>query len=281
MLLVPTESNHKDLQAALTHLKELQVTFKVMSVDQARLMEPGLAPGLPAHCMIHFPNDEIANSRQFAILLRTAASKLKVQFNFNAEVRDLHCSPRPTLEIAGWSERPSFDALVLCTGTDTLRWARLIQLRLPAASIYGYSISAAIREPLHAPRSALVTLDTGVVFTRQGQRVRVSGGAEIGKPGQDHDSKTIQKLFGALQHHFPGSTDLRSGYQSWRGARMFVPDGMPLVGPSPTPGVWLNTGHGANGAALASGCARLLADQISGEPTDFNASPLRPNRFGV
>jgi D-amino-acid dehydrogenase len=169
--------------------------------------------------------------------------------------------------------------LVLCTGTDTARWAPFIQLRLPAAAIYGYSVSAAIREPLHAPRSALVTMDSGLVLTRQGQRVRVSGGAEIGKSEQVHDKKTIQKLFSALHHYFPGSTDLRTGHQSWRGARMFLPDGMPVVGPSPTPGVWVNVGHGANGAALAGGCARLLADQILSKSAGLDTLPLRPDRF--
>jgi D-amino-acid dehydrogenase len=194
-------------------------------------------------------------------------------------VQNLQCIPRPTLEIADWSERPSFDALVFCTGTDTVRWATSIQLRLPAASVYGYSVSATIREPLHAPRSALVTMDSGLVLTRQGQRLRASGGAEIGKTGQDHDKKTIQKLFSALHHYFPGSTDLRTGHQSWRGARLFMPDSMPVVGPSPIPGIWVNAGHGANGAALAGGCARLLADQILGKSAELDTVPLRPGRF--
>jgi D-amino-acid dehydrogenase len=60
---------------------------------------------------------------------------------------------------------------------------------------------------------------------------------------------------------------------------MFLPDGMPVVGQSPITGIWVNTGHGANGAALASGCARLLADQILGKPALLSTLPLRPDRF--
>jgi D-amino-acid dehydrogenase len=43
-----------------------------------------------------------------------------------------------------------------------------------------------------------------------------------------------------------------------------LPDGPPVVGPSPVPGVWLNLGHGSSGWALSCGSARLLADRIAG-----------------
>lgn len=38
----------------------------------------------------------------------------------------------------------------------------------------------------------------------------------------------------------------------------------PVIGPSGTPGLWLNLGHGAHGWTLACGSARLLADQVAG-----------------
>lgn len=279
MLLAPTEKDHQALQTGLTHLKELGVVYKDLSPEQARLVEPGLGQAVAFHGALHFPNDEVGNCRQLAMLLRTACTELGAQFHFNAHVLKAHAARQHTLEISDWAEQPSFDAVVLCPGSDAMGWAAATKLRLPVTQVHGYTLSAALREPLHAPRSAVITMDTGVVFSRQGMRVRVAGGAEIGGASRQPNDKTVHGLFRALHHYFPGSANVTTGVQSWRGARVFTPDSMPVVGPTPTPGIWINAGHGANGWGLAQGCARILADRIQGKQCEVDIESLRPDRF--
>jgi D-amino-acid dehydrogenase len=58
-----------------------------------------------------------------------------------------------------------------------------------------------------------------------------------------------------------------------------LPDGGPVLGASGQPGIWLNLGHGASGWALASGSARILADQISGRTPDIDQRGLDIERL--
>ncbi|MBC7916211.1 MAG: FAD-dependent oxidoreductase [Rhodoferax sp.] len=279
MLLVPTEKDYQALQTGLARLKELGVACNYLSPEQARLTEPGLGQAVALHGALHFPGDEVGNCRQFAMLLRTACMELGVQFHFNAHVLKTHAGQQHTLEVSGWTDRPGFDAVVLCPGADSAGWAAASRLRLPLTLLHGYTLSAALREPLHAPRSAVVTMDSGIVLSRQGMRVRVVGGAEIGGASRQSGARAEQDLFRALHNYFPGSANLTTGVQSWRGARVFTPDCMPVVGPTPTPGVWINAGHGANGWGMAQGCARILADRVQGKRSEVDIQSLRPDRF--
>lgn len=279
MLLVPTERDHTALQSGLAQLKELGVIFKDMSPEQARLTEPGLSPTAPIHTALHFPNDEVSNCRQFAMMLRDVCAAMGVQFHFNALVSKFHSNQQHMLDVSGWTQSPAFDAVVLCPGAETNAWAEYTRLRLPVTIVHGYTLSAPLREPLNAPRSAVVTMDTGILLSRQGMRVRVTGGAEIGGATRQSSEKTVQGLFQALNQYFPGAAHLTTGVQSWRGARAFLPDCMPIVGATPVKDVWINAGHGANGWGLAQGCARILADQIAGKTSEVNSHSLRPDRF--
>ena len=135
-------------------------------------------------------------------------------------------------------------------------------LGLPMAAVYGYSVSAPLRESTHAPRASVVDAGQQISITRLGQRVRIAGGAELA--GAEHHTPTLQRLYRTLNDWFPGGAQLSSNLQIWRGARTMLPDGAPLVGASGVPGLWLNTGHGAGGWALACGCAIVATDRGGG-----------------
>ena len=152
--------------------------------------------------------------------------------------------------------------------------------------MYGYSVSAVVRENLNAPNSALIDERYQVAITRLGNRVRVAGGAEIGGSAKDGstDSKrstAFDTLYKVLQDWFPGAahTTQTSSVQEWRGARPTLPDGPPVIGPSGTPGVWLNLGHGDNGWALSCGSARAIADLIAQRQPEVDVSGMRVERF--
>ena len=81
---------------------------------------------------------------------------------------------------------------------------------------------------------------------------------------------------------FPGAARLggpKGSVQEWLGAQLVLPDGLPLVGQSTIPRVWLNLGHGASGWSMACGSARALADQLGGRATDIDMSRFSPTRL--
>ena len=126
------------------------------------------------------------------------------------------------------------------------------------------SVSAPLRDEIHAPISGIMDERYKVAISRLGQRVRVAGSAEVGGSLAHKRASSIRTLYKVLQDWFPAAAHLSSGVQEWKGARPMLPDGPPLLGPSGVPGVWLNLGHGSSGWALSCGSARALADLMAG-----------------
>ena len=63
------------------------------------------------------------------------------------------------------------------------------------------------------------------------------------------------------------------------GQRATTPDGLPLLGASGVPGVWLNTAHGHSGWTLSAGSARLLADALGQRLPSIDAEGLGLDRW--
>ena len=171
-----------------------------------------------------------------------------------------------------------FQHCVICAGDGAPDLLQAHGLDLPVDKYLVHSVTASLRDPLHAPRSAAVELGTGVAFSRLGQRVRVScSGTPAGRrPGKS--AAVMQQLYQALQRWFPAAANLSGGVQEWVGTACLSRDGLPLVGPAGLNGLWLNCGHGSAGWLLAQGAARLLADQIGGTASPLDGSAFDPSR---
>jgi D-amino-acid dehydrogenase len=114
------------------------------------------------------------------------------------------------------SARP-FDAVVLCAGLAR-RAAAPTGAAIPLVAVHGYSISAPMREPLNAPRSALMDERYKVAISRLGNRVRVAGSAEIGGRAGVKRASSMQTLYKVLHDWFPGAAALSTGgVQEWKG----------------------------------------------------------------
>jgi D-amino-acid dehydrogenase len=175
-----------------------------------------------------------------------------------------------------------FDAVIICSGVDSAALLRPLGIDIPLAPVYGYSVSAAIRDPLNAPRSAVMDERYKVVITRLGQRVRVAGSAEIGGLPERKRASSLQTLYKVLHDWFPGAAALagtRSGVQEWKGARPMLPDGPPLLGACGVPGVWINLGHGSTGWTMSCGSARVVADLMSGRTPEIDVQGLGIERL--
>ncbi|MDO5625994.1 MAG: D-amino acid dehydrogenase [Pseudomonadota bacterium] len=279
MVLLRSAREQQAVQPGLALLRELGVAFHEITPDEARQIEPALHAGTPLAGAIHLPQDEVGNCRQFAVILRDAAEQLGARFQFGTALAALSAAQPTTVQLAGEAAPQHFDAVVLCAGVGSAALLRPLGLRLPLRPVYGYSVSAPIREPLHAPRSGVMDERYKVAICRLGQRVRVAGSAEIGGQPDAMNQACLRTLYKVLADWFPAATRLSSGVQLWKGARPMLPDGPPVLGASGLPGLWLNLGHGASGWALACGSARVLADQIAGRGPETDTEGLGIERW--
>ncbi len=267
MVLLRSERDSKGVQPGLQVLRDAGVAFREITPAEARKIEPALNPDTAFFGAVHLPDDEVGNCRQFALLLKNEIQRRGVDFSFNSNVTGLTSTGAGgvTLAVAGQTAPQRYDACVLCGGLDSTRLLAPLGLRVPLVAVHGYSVSAAMREPLNAPRSAVMDERYKVAISRLGNRVRVAGSAEIGGAAHKQRASSLQTLYKVLHDWFPGAASLSGGVQEWKGARPMLPDGPPVIGASGVAGLWLNLGHGSSGWALSCGSARALADLISGQ----------------
>ncbi len=278
LLVFSSDASAKQFQPTLAILKSHGIVLKELSQTELSTVEPALASFYPLHSGIYLPNDRVGNCRQFGLLMKSEAQDMGVQFVFNAAIEEIHINSAITLAHKERSAARTFDSVVLCTNDIPAFLRQRITTKVPTASVYGYSMSTAIREPLNAPRSAVTDVASEIVIARIGNRVRVSGGAELGADPAYKDLTMVQSLYKALHDYFPGAVQHPMGTQIWKDARTMTADGLPFIGASNLPKVWLNLVHGANGWGSACGSARLLADLVGNKTPAIDAEPFSPNR---
>lgn len=282
-VLLRNESDSRMVQPGLQILRAAGVAFSEIDADAVRKIEPAINPDTKFFGGVYLPEDEVANCRQFALLLKDVARDLGVKFEFNTTVSQLNRAQAASISIAGQDAPRQFDRVVMCAGLACAALLKPLGLKIPMTAIYGYSVSAPIREALNAPRSALMDEHYKVAISRLGNRVRVAGSAEIGGSLAKHCASSIQTLYKVLHDWFPGAAqnaNTGASVQVWKGARPMLPDGPPLIGDSGIPGLWLNLGHGSSGWALSCGSARALADLIAGKSADIDMEGLGLSRLG-
>lgn len=296
LVLLRTERDASLAQATLQQLRDLGLPAKHITADEARALEPALSTETALHGAIELGGEAVANCREFAVLLRSQAQQSGCRFEFNTIVSRVDTlTPGFQLELVRTASHPNhhdeaaqqpqrFDAVVICAGAASAGLLGSMGLKVPLQTVRGHSLSAAVREPMDAPQSAVFDARLGVSIARLGQRVRVAGGQEWGR-GSNTPSKTgLRRLYRALSDWFPGAVRLggpAGNVQEWCGEQATTPDGAPLIGPSRVPGLWLNLGHGPCGWSVACGSARLLADQISARAPALSLVQCSPQRYGI
>lgn len=90
---------------------------------------------------------------------------------------------------------------------------------------------------------------------------------------------SIARAMAALAVRFPA---LRGAVEveRWAGMMDVTPDGVPVIAPSPVPGLVLACGFSGHGFGLGPGAGRLAADLVTGCPPCVDPAPFALARFG-
>lgn len=293
MVLLRTPREAEAARASIKLLAELGAQFHLVDAAAARRIEPGLNPDTALHAAVHLPTDLVGNCRQFAQLVRAEAQRLGADFRFHRAVTALQGGAGAKPQVAhrhaesndprlAAPQADTFDAVVLCAALGSPRLLKPLGLKLPMVPVHGYSISAPLRHleghPELGPRGAVMDERYKVAISRLGARVRVAGSAELGGRLDDLREGPVETLYKVLNDWYPGAAQL-DHVQRWKGARPMLPDGPPVLGESGVDGVWLNLGHGSSGWALACGSARIVADQLRGNPPAIDTEGLGLRRI--
>jgi glycine oxidase len=90
--------------------------------------------------------------------------------------------------------------------------------------------------------------------------------------------ETIQKLRQAALDLVPKLADARI-LEAWAGLRPGTPDGLPILGATPTPGYFVATGHFRDGILLAPVTAKVMGQMMTGQRPQIDVSKFSAGRF--
>ena len=281
MLLLSGPKQQRRAEAVMGAELSRVAGAKLLDAEQARRLEPALCDTAPLLGAWRWSARAVGNCRQWAQLVKHAAQQQGVRFAFGTQVAGVQPQAQPEIRLTG-GQQLVFDAVVICAGVGSSALLRGAGVTLPLMPIYGYALTASIRRlegrTDNAPVGTVIDPALGVAITRLGQRLRVAGLAELGAPSATRDKAAMKTLYAALDRWFPGAA-ARQTVQHWKGARASLPDGLPAIGESGLPGVWLNTGHGAGNWAWCAGSAELLAARLSGRDAAIDMAAFAPTRW--
>ena len=147
------------------------------------------------------------------------------------------------------------DAVVIASGAWLSRLASSHGVDVPVYAGRGYSftlpLDAPLRYPVHFPATRLA-------LTPAGDRVRVVGVMEFTEPDAPLAKARIKSMVKALKPLVTG-VDWDGRSDDWVGPRPLTSDGLPVIGPTATPGVYVAGGHGMWGMTLGPVTGSLLA----------------------
>jgi D-amino-acid dehydrogenase len=256
------------------------------AVAQVLEREPALAPvaGALAGALFN-PDDERGDAYRYCLGLAALLARQGVVVHAGTEVRALHRQGgRVAGVVDGAGRLHEADAVVLAAASHSPALARPLGLRLPVRPAKGYSLTLTPPPGTLLPRTALVDTALHVAVVPVGEdRLRIAGTAEFTGPDLSLNPARIAHLRRLLGRIYPEvlAATPETAVSPWTGLRPMVPDGVPLIGPTRVPGLYLNTGHGHLGWTQAAGSGALLADLMTGREPPIEPTRYAPARFGL
>ncbi|RCW85110.1 D-amino acid dehydrogenase [Paracoccus lutimaris] len=255
------------------------VPFEVLDRAGCIAAEPGLAGSADRIAGgLRLPGDETGDCFKFTNRLAEMAEAAGVTFRWGVSIEALEAEGGRISAVRTDKGRMTADRYVLAMGPHSPKLVKHLGLNLPIYPLKGYSLTIDIEDESRAPVSTVMDETYKVAITRLGDRIRVGGLAEIAGYDLRLNPRRRATLAKSVSELFGGSGDPDKAL-FWTGLRPMTPDGTPIVGATPIPNLFLNTGHGTLGWTMSAGSGRLVADLISGRTPDIAADDLGYARY--
>ncbi|MBA8877674.1 D-amino acid dehydrogenase [Phyllobacterium myrsinacearum] len=243
---------------------------RAVTNEEIRSIEPALNGSF--YGGFFTPSDSTGDIHKFTRGLAAASVRHGVRFVGDADVTALkHGTDGVVVEWSAASvanaptETERFDAIVICAGIASRKFAAQLGDRVNIYPVKGYSITVNLDDAesqSSAPWVSLLDDDAKIVTSRLGAgRLRVAGTAEYNGENRDIRHDRVKPLVDWSRDLFPGMDT--SNVVPWAGLRPMMPNMLPRVGAGKRPGVFYNTGHGHLGWTLSAATAEIVTGHIS------------------
>ncbi|MEK6424980.1 MAG: FAD-dependent oxidoreductase [Burkholderia gladioli] len=289
-------------QPALDLLRANEVPHQILTAEECTALEHSVPadPTFAGGVLLEF--ERTGNCPLFAKLVKQVLDEHGVQFMFGRTVTAIRVeanraavelAPEPGDRLGARGKEVdviSADAVVVAAGTGSVPLLARLGVTLPLHPVRVNALTAPVAYEEHAPHLTVIDSIKRIAMTRMHQRVRISGAPvlqsekDTARPLPAALNDEALALLGQATHDWiPGAAKI-SAALPWQDTRLLSPDGLPVVGPTHHPRVFVNLGHGPAGWGVACGSARVVSDYLGGTghqvPADTLAA-LRADRFAT
>ncbi len=243
---------------------------EVEAIDPATAVErePALAPiAGKLTGVLAFPREEVGDCRKFTRWMAVRLAEAGVDFRFGIEVKALSREGGRIVAASTSQGDITADAFVVALASRTPFLLKPLGINVPIIPVKGVSVTVPAHPWKGALRSAVMDHSRLFGLIRIGDRLRVSGSAEVTGYNSVPSRARCQALIDSVLEIFPDFQACLDAQEPlyWAGLRGNTPDGVPVLGPTPLTNLFVNAGHGPEGWSTSCGSARLVADAITGE----------------
>ena len=275
----------QDMDAAAREAVELEslgMPCQAIDRETCTSLEPGLGP--VADTLIgglHFPREEVGDCHKFARVMSQRCRDLGVDFRWHTAVEGLEVAGGRISAVATDQGSLSAESVVVAMASYTAPLLRRVGVRVPVCPLKGVTVTVPVAGWDDAVRTAVMDHSRLFGLIRLGDRLRVSGSAEITGYEIAPDPHRCQALVDNVLELFPAFASCVEAAEPvrWAGVRGNSPDGPPILGPTSIANLFLNVGHGPQGWSTSCASAKLVADLVCGGEPEIDLDGLTLARF--
>ncbi len=263
LVLLNTPSEVKAAENICTVKQQHGCNVQVISLAQASAIEPAL-PHLNSRCIaaVYSEDDEVGDALAFTSQLsQWLITNHDVEFCFNTAVDRIGVENGKLIEVETNNGVFKPDAVVVCLGAWSNRFLKPLGVRTNIYPVRGYSVTL---PPGNKPNTVSISdLDNKMVYSQLGDGIRIAGFADLIGFRTTRDSDRIRILLDTARNFAPNIANYDESFiDEWGGFRPMTPNSRPIVGPTTTEGLYLNTGHGMLGWTLACATGNDIAASV-------------------
>lgn len=256
----------------LIHQAGLELDTEVIDGDTLRAQLPVVSPQVQTAIRIN--GQRYINPGHYVDSLADAVRDRGGEIHSGAAVRTIRQGPGGyTAELFG-GEPVRGDAVVIATGAWLPELARQYGVKVPLRAGRGYSFSVPVSAPVPFP---VYFPYERVACTPVDGRLRLGGTMEFRDVDAPLDMARVEAIEESARALLSGA-DFSDKQDVWVGGRPVTVDGLPLIGATTNPGIYVAGGHGMWGVTLGPLSGKLLAEQIATGTVPELLRPFDPLR---
>lgn len=274
-LLVFETQDSRVMEQELALYNDAGVAVRLLSGDEARALEPDLSDAISGALWFtevgHTPNPS-AICEALADTLKALGGTINID-----SVRSIQGGKTPSVTTETGKVTKA-DKLLLCAGAWSQPLALKLGHRVPLETERGYHLMMPQQSGLKRP---VASYERKFIITPMEDGTRLAGTVEFGGLNAPMSNARADCLLPHARVLLPKlfATARVSEGERWMGFRPSLPDSLPVLGESQTPGVYFAFGHQHLGLTWAASSAELLGQLICGETPSIDLSPYSVKRF--